>query len=186
MQITDLSKLQQQLIQGEVIAYPTEAVFGLGCDPLNQQAVEKLLALKQRSVEKGLILVASKPESLEKFVDLHNQIWLQQVLDSWADKTQAITWLIPKKSTCPAWLTGKFETLAVRVSNHPVVRELCDLMPDGVLVSTSANPHNQSPALSCDEVKNYFGESLICVAGELGKLDQPSKIFDAKTGARLR
>lgn len=186
MQLTDLTKLQNLLIQGEVIAYPTEAVFGLGCCPLNQQAVEKLLALKQRSVEKGLILVASKPESLEKFVDLHNQAWSQQVLESWTDKTQAITWLIPKKPACPLWLTGKFETLAVRVSHHPLVQEICDLMPAGVLVSTSANLHNQPPALSCEEVENYFGKDLICVAGELGKLAQPSKIFDAKTGTKLR
>lgn len=179
----NLDLVREKIRQGEVIAYPTEAVFGLGCDPFNQQAVDKILTLKQRPVEKGLILVAADAQALQDLVELNDQAWSSKVLQSWQDSTQAITWLIPKKPACPDWISGQHDTVAVRVSHHPLVRELCG---DGVLVSTSANPAGLDPAMNCQQVKDYFSDQVFCVEGALGGLSQPSQIWDAQTDQRLR
>lgn len=178
-----LTIARNKINQGEVIAYPTEAVFGLGCDPFNQQAVERILFLKQRPIEKGLILVAAKPEAFMNLTQLYNQAWSQKVLDSWQNSMQAVTWLLPKTDQCPVWVSGEHDSVALRVSHHPIVQALCG---EGVLVSTSANPATLEPARSCQQVKEYFGDLVWCLSAELGGLAQPSQIWDARSGQRLR
>lgn len=178
-----IQQAKLKIQNGEVIAYPTEAVFGLGCDPFNQQAVERILVLKQRSVEKGLILVAAKPQALVDLTHLNNQAWSQQVLDSWQNPEQAITWVLPKTALCPNWISGQHDSVAVRISHHPVVQALCG---EGVLVSTSANPASLEPARSCLQVKDYFADQVWCLQAELGGLNQPSQIWHAQTGKQLR
>ena len=98
---------------GGVIAYPTEAVFGLGCIPIYEHSVRRIIRLKRRSIRKGLILVASETGQLEEFVDFSKIKNLKTVFDSWPGP---ITWLIPSRQTTPFWLTGEHKTLAVRVS----------------------------------------------------------------------
>jgi L-threonylcarbamoyladenylate synthase len=178
-----LQQARERLAQGEVIAYPTEAVFGLGCDPFNQAAVNRLLTLKQRPVEKGLILVAAHADALAALTHLYQQAWSDKVLASWQAPTQAITWLLPKTPACPEWISGRHATVAVRVSHHPQVRALCG---EGVLVSTSANPASAEPARDCQQVAAYFGDEFPCLAAPLGGLAQPSQIWDAQSGERLR
>lgn len=178
-----ITQAHQRIQQGEVIAYPTEAVFGLGCDPFNQQAVLRLLALKQRAVEKGLILVAAHPQAFAGLTLLNHQAWSDQVLSSWQDPNQAISWVLPKTDLCPTWISGAHDSVAVRVSHHPIVKALCG---DGVLVSTSANPAGEEPARSCQQVNDYFADQVWCLDAALGGLAQPSQIWHAQTGQRLR
>lgn len=178
-----ITQAQQKIQQGEVIAYPTEAVFGLGCDPFNQQAVLQLLALKQRAVEKGLILVAAFPQAFADLTLLNHQTWSKQVLTSWQDTNQAISWVVPKTDLCPTWISGVHDSVAIRVSHHPTVKALCG---DGVLVSTSANPAGEEPARSCQKVNEYFADQVWCLDAPLGGLAQPSQIWNAQTGQRLR
>jgi len=169
-----------------LFAYPTEAVYGLGCDPLDESAVLAILKLKQRPVEKGLILVAADITALAKFADVFNPQWSVRLQQAWSDTQRAVTWVVPKTQACPDWISGQHNSVAVRVSHHPLVKQLAQTMPDGVMVSTSANPASLEPARSAAEVKSYFGEQLHCVAGELGGLAQPSEIWDAKSLSRLR
>ena len=171
------------LTQSAVIAYPTEAVWGLGCDPFDEQAVSQLLSLKSRSVEKGLILVGA---SIEQFAFLLDDLAdeLQTKLDSsWPGPT---TWLIPHRNRVPAWVHGEHQTVAVRVSDHPTVAQLCTAF-GGPLVSTSANPQGQPSAMTIAEVDGYFETGLDgIVAGELGGAQQPSTICDLLTGKIIR
>ncbi len=169
-----------------VFAYPTEAVYGLGCNPLDEQAVLEILRLKQRPVEKGLILVAADMTALKKFADVFNPQWSDKLQQAWSDTQRAVTWVVPKTLSCPNWISGQHQSVAVRVSHHPLVKTLAQAMPDGVLVSTSANPAALVPARSETEVIAYFGADLPCISGELGGLTQPSEIWDAQTLARLR
>jgi L-threonylcarbamoyladenylate synthase len=110
-----------KLRQGGIIAYPCEGLYGVGCDPLDQAAVMKILKLKQRHISKGLILVASHTDQLVSFVDAY---WLEkkELQQTWAGP---VTWLCPAKKTVPPWLTGKHSTLAVRVSAHPIIQKIC-------------------------------------------------------------
>lgn len=178
-----ISEARLRIEQGEVIAYPTEAVFGLGCDPFNYEAVQQLLKLKQRPESKGLILVAADIKPLLKLTQLANQPWTQQVLDAWQQRDQAISWVLPKTDACPAWISGQHNSVAVRISHHPIVQSLCG---DGVLVSSSANPASLNPAKNCQQVHDYFDQQVWCLDAPLGGLANPSQIWNAKTGQQIR
>lgn len=171
------------LILGGVIAYPTEAVWGLGCDPFNTVAIERLCQLKQRSLDKGLLLVAASVDQVEPWLAGLPAAVRQQVTASWPGP---VTWLVPEAGVLPPELTGYRNSVALRVSDHPVVRELCSAF-GGPIVSTSAN-RSGSPALkSMLAVQKQFGKQVDgIVPGRLGGLKNPSKIFDALTGQRLR
>lgn len=169
---------------GQVFAYPTEAVFGLGCDPQNKQAVYEILRLKSRAVEKGMILIASNFAHIQPYVlfdnlPLNSQ---QKILASWPGP---VTWLLPKSSHTPEWISGDSDMVAVRLSAHPLVRELCNYI-NRPMVSTSANPAGQTPAISAQEVKAYFGDQLHIVEGKLGSQSTPSKIFHSLTMETIR
>ena len=177
-----LQQIAQKIRQGAVIAYPTEAVWGLGCDPFNATAVARLLALKERPMHKGLILVAA---SMEQFAGLLEGLTLEQLAQLEASWPGPNTWLVPHHNRVPAWVTGAHDTVAIRVSAHPLVAQLCALT--GPLVSTSANPSGLLPAKSRLRIEQYFhGQLDAVVSGELGQNSNPSTIRDLRTGQVLR
>lgn len=169
--------------QGKVIAYPTEAVYGLGCDPANETAVRHILALKNRSPEAGFILLADSMERLSPFVRPVAAERLAMALKTWPGP---VTWLFPRADGVPDWLAGKHPTVAVRMSAHEVCRTLCAAF-GGAIVSTSANPGGAAPATSPAEVERYFGADVAgVVRGALGGRSKPSEIRDLATGAVVR
>lgn len=171
------------LRRGGVVAYPTEAVYGLGCDPHNGQAVARILELKQRPVDKGLILVAAEFCQFEALLETLPGARTAAALASWPGP---YTWLWPALPTVPRWLRGHHDNIAVRVSAHPVVRELC-LGFGGPLVSTSANQSGCPPARAATEVRAQFGNGVdFIVPGNVGSRSQPTEIRDLLTGAVLR
>lgn len=173
------------LTQGDVIVYPTEAVFGLGCDPMNENAVNKLLAIKQRPVEKGLILIADNYGQLLSYVD-DAKIPMDKRADIFSQWPGPITWVMPASKKAPAWITGQFDTIAVRVTAHPAVKALCQQF-GGPIVSTSANLSGQEPVSSIAQAKEIFGEQVGFYVDEpLGGATQPSTIKDAMTGKVFR
>ncbi|OLQ91105.1 threonylcarbamoyl-AMP synthase [Vibrio panuliri] len=173
------------LQQGEVIAYPTEGVFGVGCDPDNPQAIEKLLTLKQRPVEKGLILIAASYEQLLPYIDESqlNQEQLATVKASWPGP---YTWIMPASDKASNWLCGQFDSIAVRVTDHPLVQKIC-LAFGKPLTSTSANLTGLPPCMTTEEVEAQLGDKLVAILrGETSGRDKPSEIRDARTLQVLR
>jgi L-threonylcarbamoyladenylate synthase len=172
------------LRRGAVVAYPTEAVYGLGCDPLNPAAVDRILAIKGRPVSKGLILIAAEFRQLAPFVEMLDEgSRMAEVLASWPGPH---TWLLPAASGCPSWLTGQHDTLAVRVTAHPVAAGLCRAAGMS-LVSTSANRSGQPPARTALQARRRCGSTLdLTVHGATGGLLRPTPIRDAATGALVR
>ncbi len=177
-----LQQAAQKIRKGGVIAYPTEAVWGLGCDPFNQAAVQRILNLKQRPVHKGLILVAA---DIEQFAWLLQDVPPEQrqlLEDSWPGPN---TWLVPHRSRVPTWISGRHASVAIRVSDHPLVQALCSLT--GPLVSTSANPTKHPAATSRLHVARYFHNRLDAVLNApLGQHQQPSTIRDLVSGQVVR
>jgi L-threonylcarbamoyladenylate synthase len=168
---------------GGVIAYPTEAVFGLGCDPGDRHAVECLLALKRRPAAKGLILIASGWNQLQPWLDRLLPAWHDRLRSSWPGPT---TWLIPAAKHCPHWLTGRHSTLAVRITAHPPARRLCQAL-DSAIVSTSANRSGQRPARAALEVRLRFGCQIdFVLPGRVGTLTRPTEIRDLASGTVVR
>lgn len=167
---------------GGVIAHPTEAVYGLACNPANSSAVWRVLRLKQRSPEKGLILVASNLAQLEPYI-LLSDILREKVTQSWPGP---VTWLIPARSGISSLLTGAHSTLAVRVSAHPVVQALCKEC-NHPLISTSANRQSSPPARSAFAVRRIFKQELdFVLQGDVDLAASPTEIRDATTGKIIR
>ncbi len=168
---------------GGLIAYPTEAVYGLGCDPMNFDAVAHLLQLKRRMWQKGMILIAADIEQLQPYiqaVEPQHQVKLDQ---SWPGPN---TWLIPASNNCPLWIRGSHSCVAVRVSAHPLVQQLCNTFGSAI-VSTSANHAGKAPARTALRVlRDLGGEVDYCLHGELGGAVRPTAIRDLLTGETLR
>lgn len=168
---------------GGVVAYPTEAVFGLGCDPLREEAIDKLFALKGRPRNKGLIVIAGNLHQLLDLIDIGNSEALARASATWPGPA---TWVFPARSHVPDWLTGGRDTLAVRVTAHPTAAALCAAFGRG-LVSTSANPAGEAPARDSFQVRELFGDQLgAIVEGQVGGLENPTAIRDAISGEVLR
>ena len=179
----NITEAAQLMRQGGVIAYPTEAVFGLGCDPLNEKAVMQLLEVKSRPVSAGLILIASDYSQLSPWIDDAIPVLEEEVLASWPGPH---TWLFPKSDKVPGWISGQHDSIALRVTNHPGCRELCDAF-GGAIVSTSANRRGDEPGRSADEVEASLGDAIAgIVEGDVGSQQNPSQIRDARTGKTLR
>ncbi len=170
---------------GGVVAYPTEGVWGLGCDPRDQEAVLRLLAIKQRTVDKGLILIASHLDQLRPFLDIAAMPIdnLAAVLASWPGPH---TWIMPASSDAPQWITGVHAGIAVRISAHAPVIELCNAF-GGALVSTSANLSGQpAPRTRMGLDPELLRQVEGVLHGETGGRSAPTVIHDAITGAALR
>lgn len=168
---------------GGIIAYPTEAVFGLGCHPGDPQAVARLLAIKRRPLSKGLILVAADRGQLDPWIQALPARLEKRLQGSWPGPT---TWLVPAAVDCPPWLTGVHRTLAVRVSAHPLVSALCQRLGHA-LVSTSANVSTLKPARSVLEVQLRFVNSIdYILTGTVGGRAQPTTIRDLESGKTIR
>ena len=169
----------------QVIAYPTEAVFGLGCDPMNEKAVQRLLTIKQRPIEKGLILIAANLAQLNDYVDLTalSTAQIDLIHQTWPGP---VTWVMPAKAQVPKWLTGQFDSIAVRVSAHSTVQALC-LAFGGPITSTSANLTGLKPCVTAVGVTCQLGLLLGAIVDEaVGELAQPTTIRDAITGKIYR
>ena len=172
----------REIRAGAVIAYPTEAVWGLGCDPWNEAAVDRLLAIKNRSVDKGLILVADTIRQFDFLFEDFPQDWIDRMASTWPGPN---TWLVPHQDLLPEWVTGEHDTVALRVSDHPLVRELCSLV--GPLISTSANPQGRPAARTRLRIEQYFrGQLDLVLSGSLGGRKNPSLIRDLATGKVVR
>ncbi|MFI3189275.1 threonylcarbamoyl-AMP synthase [Crenothrix sp. D3] len=179
---SDITAAVQQLNAGKVIAYPTEAVYGLGCNPLNEAAVMHLLDIKQRPIEKGLILIAASLQQLEPYLILNDEI-LARITPTWPGP---VTWVIPAQASVPKWLTGEHNSLAVRVTAHPVAQQLCRDYGHP-LVSTSANETTQPALRAAAEVLSVFADrDIFILDGKVGELGQETAIYDAVSGTRLR
>lgn len=171
------------VLQGGVIAYPTEAVFGLGCLPTNEDGLERIIAIKRRDARKGLIVVAADVGQLEPLAFLPDGEAGQRMLSEWPGPR---TWIVRAKPGLPPLLTGGRPTIAVRVSAHPIVRRLC-LRTGHALVSTSANAAGRPPARSALRARRALGRDVdLVLAGPLGDQSRPTEIRDAGSGEVLR
>ncbi|MDX2429142.1 MAG: Sua5/YciO/YrdC/YwlC family protein [Xanthomonadales bacterium] len=179
----DTAAAVEKLRSGHVIAYPTEAVYGLGCDPANESAVRKLLKLKGRHESAGLVLIASEFSQLLPWISDVSEPLVQKAMQTWPG---SVTWLFPRAAAVPDYVAGKHDTVAVRITAHQPSRDLCEAF-ESALISTSANHTSAKPARSLSEVWGYFGSDIAgTLAGELGDGEKPSEIRDLVTGKIIR
>ena len=179
----DLSAAIRTVQAGGVLAYPTESVYGLGCNPADLAAVQRILSLKQRPAEKGLILIAADLAQLEPYLLPLDASLQARVLPTWPG---AVTWLLPVRPAVSPLIRGKHDTLAVRITAHPLCQELCRQLGHP-LISTSANLSDQPAARSAAEVQQQFGTQLgYILDAPLGGQNQPTEIRHGLTGEIVR
>lgn len=178
-----IKKAARIIHTGGIVAYPTEAIFGLGCDPLNLETVWRLIGLKQRSIDKGLVLIASDINQLLPFIKTLDRKTKDKVMATWPGP---VTWLLPAHPLVSPLLRGAHDTIAVRITAHPVAARLCHTLGQA-LVSTSANIAERRPAKNTFEVRRNFGDTIdYLLPGRTGERQQPSEIRDALTDKVIR
>ncbi len=171
------------LLQGGVIAYPTEYCFGLGCDPSNQNAVQRILDIKRRSVDQGLIMIAANLVQVNAYADVQASPLSEEILASWPGP---FTWTLPTLENVPNWVKGKHDSIAMRVTAHKLSSQLCHKY-GGAIISTSANRHAQPALLSAATVAHVMGEEVdYIIDASVGGAKQASQIKDGISGAILR
>ncbi len=171
------------LYAGGVIAYPTEAVYGIGCLPYDEAAVERVLALKRRSPMKGFIVIAADIEQAAAFAHLPDGALGHRIRDTWPGP---VTWILQARAHVPATITGGRATIAIRVTAHPVANALC-AAAGCALVSTSANLSGREPIRSKTRLRHQLGGAVdMIVPGKLGDRSKPTAIRDGSTGAVIR
>jgi L-threonylcarbamoyladenylate synthase len=184
--LDELGTFCDLIAAGGVVAYPTEAVFGLGCDPFSEAAVQRVFQLKRRDPAQGFLVIAASEEQLQPFVDWDRVPARQRhaIATSWPGPT---TWVLPRSHHSPAAVSGAHGGIAARVTAHPAAVALCHAF-GGALVSTSANRHGQPPARNLSEVQSGFatGDLDGVLDAPLGGLRHPSAIIDALTGSVIR
>ena len=176
----DVRRGVAHLRRGGVIAYPTEGVWGLGCDPRQRRALRRILALKGRPQHKGVLLVAGSTAETRHY-------WSAQGIGPalLAQLWPGTTLVLPAAPTAPFWIRGRHESIAVRISTHPAIVALSRVF-GGAIVSTSANPAGQQPARDLRTLYRYFGRSLWVLPARLGGQRRPSRMVDARSGRVLR
>lgn len=197
--VFDVKQIHQavcHLKQGGVLAYPSESVWGLGCSAFCESAIARIFELKNRPMHKGVIVLtdsANKLQPLLTDLSAKEQADIMHAIAHTSVTDQATTWLVPVSQTAcvPKMLTGGFDTLAVRVTTHPILKKICqeltdDVNPYGFLVSTSCNLSNQDPARSLQQAWAYFGNQVGYLDAHSLGYQKPSRIIDAQTGRQVR
>ena len=180
-------KASRALKENKLLAYPTEAVFGLGCLASSTQAIKNLRQVKNRAPHKGFIVLCSSVEQLNRcFPSLNlNSAQLQKIS---SQQNHPTTWIVPARTTLGkhrALLCGANKTVAIRISNHPSVKALCESA--GPVLSSSANMPGSKPAKELLKVRKIFRNNIDHYLNEaLGEANSPSQIIDLISGEILR
>ena len=178
-------KIQQAsaaILAGGVIAYPTEGVYGIGCLPDDPLAVDRILRIKGRTARQGLILVAPNISLLEPWIAPTEQE-LERLQRPVSKPT---TWIVTAAPGISQLLSGGRDTLAVRISAHPIVAALCNAS-SSALVSTSANRSGHRAAKTALQARCWLGNLLdYVISAPLGGAAGPSEIRVAQSDQVIR
>lgn len=168
---------------GGIVAYPTEAVWGLGCDPYDEFAVRRLLRIKRRKMRQGLILIGASSMHLEPFLTNLAEEERAKLDATWPG---AVTWLVPDNGVAPPWIRGAFDSVALRRTAHPTAAALCEAF-GGVLVSTSANRSGARPARHAHQLSRHLRRTIdVLMPGAVGGRAKPSEIRDLRSDRVVR
>ena len=169
----EISEFIESVKKGAIFAYPTEAVFGLGCDINNKYAIQKILNIKKRDISKGLIVIS---DNLEKVRNLIDDNYFKIFVEENSTSTPT-TWLCPASNLVLPEITGDSKKIAIRITKHDISKAICKLL-DMPIISTSANIAGEKPVTKQDGLKSFFDDIDYTVDGEVGNNKKPSRIID--------
>lgn len=179
----DVETAVRFLAAGKVIAYPTEAMYGLGCDIRHEAALRRIIAIKNRPSTQGLIVVAANWQQVAHLTQPLPADRYDIIFPSWPGHT---TWVFPAADTVSSCITGSHKSIAIRISKHPLVQAICNAFGQPI-VSTSANRHQVPAARDYANVKQTLGDAVdYIMPGDIGDAQCASQIVDALTGQLYR
>lgn len=177
-----LNKVKAHIKAGGLIAYPTESCFGIGCNPFNRKAINRIIKIKKRDKNKGMIVVAGKIGHLDRLIKPLSNNDFEYLNCFWPGH---YSFILPTKRNVPVNLTGKHNKIAVRVSSHKLIQQLCSYLAIP-LVSTSANKSGFRSIKNNKECLKQFGKSILILPGNIGFAKNPSTIIDLVTKQVIR
>ena len=174
--------LKGLFLQDKVFAYPTEGVWGLGCNPFSEKAVNKLINLKKRPKNKGIIVLAGSLQQLLPFTQHLSEKLKKRMNSKWPGPH---TWLVPSSSETPKWLLGPTGLLALRLSNHKTVKELTKSL-NMPICSTSEKISRKKPAKDSEEIRTFCYDKVHRIEGKLDSLKKPTPVQNLESKEWLR
>ena len=174
-------RLNRFIRQGGIIAYPTESCFGLGCDPRNRKAINKIIKLKKRSLNKNFILIGSSIKQFNYFLNPLNNSTSKNLFSKWPGPH---TWLITANNRCPNWLKSNSK-IALRISSFSPCQILTKSL-DMAITSSSLNLTGKIPLKNYRDVCRFLPKQVKLIKGRVGKSKRPSVIQDFKTKKIIR
>lgn len=152
------SKINEILLNGGVIAFPTDTVWGIGCLPIHKIAVERIYQIKHREAQKPLILMSYDVKPLLDYVKTPIPFQGENLAEKYWPG--ALTLIFEKSSQTPDCITSYQNTVGIRVPDHTFFQEMCKNITGNVLATTSANISGQNPALTYEEAIKYIGDQV--------------------------
>ncbi|MBF6613930.1 MAG: threonylcarbamoyl-AMP synthase [Chloroflexi bacterium] len=146
---------RQVLVAGGLVAFPTDTVYGLGCDLRNVDAIERIYQVKGRPAHKALPLLLAGAEHLRTIVDFVPPVAEALATAFWPG---ALTLVLPSRGDLPAELGGG-RTIGVRVPDHSELRSFIESC-GGAIASTSANLSGESDALNAQQAAACLGDGV--------------------------
>lgn len=159
----DLQEAVRVMREGGVILYPTDTVWGIGCDATNAEAVSRIYRIKQREDSKSMLCLLDAPGKLQGYVaDIPEMAWslLEAVEGEDADtKQRPMTIIYPKAKNVAPNLLAEDGSLGIRITSEPFSKALCEMLRHPV-VSTSANISGQPAARYFAEIDKQLLEAV--------------------------
>ena len=165
MQIENENKIIETLQNGGVIAFVTDTVWGLGCLPDNEKAVQKIYEIKKRETQKPLILMSNEVHNLLDFVEPLPKIACQLIKKYFPG---ALTLVVRKSKNTPDYITSGMDTVGIRIPDNKVFKRICEIIPGHVLATTSANLSHQPSAKSYEQAYENMHELVDIVIKDYG------------------
>jgi len=177
----DFDRIAKRIIAGDVFIYPTDTVYGIGCDATNVKSIERIFEIKQRQKGKPFSVAFSDMQMLLKYVDVD-----EGQKEMMIEKLPGAYTFIVKKKGIPDVATAGLPTVGVRIPDFGPLKELIKKAKVPI-VTTSANTSGEHPASSIQEISHQVlnGVDFAIDAGRCGS-GVPSTVIDLTTGKKLR
>jgi L-threonylcarbamoyladenylate synthase len=172
----------RRLAAGEVIALPTETVYGLGADAANEKAVAKIFALKGRPADHPLIVHFADPQAIGAWAASVPREARILAAHFWPGP---LTMILRKSARVPGIVTGGQDTVGLRCPSHPVAQELLAefaRVGSGIVAAPSANKFGQVSPTTAAHVREEFGPDLFILDGGACDVGLESTIVDVSRG----
>lgn len=168
-------QISEIIARGGVIGFRTDTFYGLGADPFNRDAIQRIKKLKGREDHKPILIVISNRADVTRFVAEPTPIFDRLAKAFWPGP---LTLIGRASADVPEEVTAGTKTIGVRLPRDDKVRALVQAC-GGALTATSANPSNEEPARTAQRVFRYFGNGIdLIVDGGEAVTDQPSTVVD--------